>query len=54
VTVAVDLSDLTARQQRIEIRPGMQADVELHTGQKTVLDYLTKPLYRSRDALREP
>ncbi|WP_377504426.1 HlyD family efflux transporter periplasmic adaptor subunit [Octadecabacter sp. R77987] len=54
VTLRVDLSHLTARQQRIEIRPGMQADVELHTGEKTVLQYLTKPLYRSRDALREP
>lgn len=54
VTLRVDLSHLTARQQRIEIRPGMQADVELHTGEKTVLQYLTKPLYRSRNALREP
>jgi membrane fusion protein, adhesin transport system len=32
----------------------MQADVELHTGSKTVLQYLTKPLYRSQEALREP
>lgn len=54
VTVAVDLEDLSDRQHAIEIRPGMQANVELHTGEKTVLDYLTKPLYRSREALREP
>ena len=54
VTLAVDSDALTERQQRIEIRPGMQASVELHTGEKTVLDYLTKPLYRSREALREP
>ncbi|SMY09555.1 HlyD family efflux transporter periplasmic adaptor subunit [Flavimaricola marinus] len=54
VTLRVDLSNLTERQQRIEIRPGMQAAVELHTGAKTVLQYLTKPLYRSREALREP
>lgn len=54
VTLRVDLSQLSARQQRIEIRPGMQADVELRTGEKTVLQYLTKPLYRSREALREP
>ncbi|WP_281984185.1 HlyD family efflux transporter periplasmic adaptor subunit [Thalassorhabdomicrobium marinisediminis] len=54
VTLRVDTSDLSARQSRIEIRPGMQAEVELHTGSKTVLQYLTKPLYRGQEALREP
>jgi adhesin transport system membrane fusion protein len=54
VTVAVDLENLDERQSRIAIRPGLQASVELHTGEKTVLQYLTKPLYRSREALHEP
>lgn len=54
VTLEVDLANLDARQSRIAIRPGLQASVELHTGQKTVLQYLTKPLYRSREALHEP
>jgi len=54
VTVAVDLSHLAGRQAEIEIRPGMQAAVELYTGEKTVLDYLIKPLYRGSEALREP
>jgi type I secretion membrane fusion protein, HlyD family len=54
VTVSVDLTDLPGRQKQLEIRPGMQAVVELHTGEKTVLQYLLKPLYKSRDALREP
>ena len=45
---------LTDKQARIEIRPGMQAQVELHTGEKTVLQYLLKPLYKSREAFREP
>ncbi len=54
VTLRVDTTDLGPRQSQIEIRPGMQADVELHTGSKTVLQYLTKPLYRSQEALREP
>lgn len=54
VTVTVDLSQRDERQQAIEVRPGMQADVELHTGSKTVLQYLTKPLYRGQEALREP
>ncbi|WP_321365035.1 HlyD family type I secretion periplasmic adaptor subunit [uncultured Celeribacter sp.] len=54
VTATVDLDSLTERQQRIEIRPGMRAQVELHTGSKTFLQYLLKPLYKSREAFREP
>ena len=54
VTVRVDLTSLTDRQAAIEIRPGMLATAELHTGEKTVLQYLLKPLYKSREALREP
>lgn len=54
VTVRVDRSSFTERQQTIEIRPGMRATAELQTGAKTVLQYLLKPLYKSREALREP
>ncbi|MEM8654373.1 MAG: HlyD family efflux transporter periplasmic adaptor subunit [Pseudomonadota bacterium] len=54
VTVRVDMSALTERQRLISIRPGMQAEVELHTGSKTVMQYLMKPLYKSREAFREP
>lgn len=54
VTLRVDMTDLTPRQASIQIRPGMQAEVELHTGEKTVLQYLLKPLYKSREAFREP
>jgi adhesin transport system membrane fusion protein len=35
------------------IVPGMIASVDIRTGQKTVLDYLIKPLNRAREALRE-
>jgi len=48
------MDNLTARQASVRIRPGMQASVELHTGRKTVLQYLLKPLYKSREAFREP
>ncbi|WP_299292708.1 HlyD family type I secretion periplasmic adaptor subunit [uncultured Tateyamaria sp.] len=54
VTVRVDMDALTDRQRGISMRPGMQAEVELHTGAKTVLQYLMKPLYKSREAFREP
>ena len=35
------------------ILPGMVANVEIKTGQKTVLDYLIKPLNKVKEALRE-
>ncbi|MDU8909840.1 HlyD family efflux transporter periplasmic adaptor subunit [Aestuariicoccus sp. MJ-SS9] len=54
VTLRVGRDGLSERQSRIEIRPGMQAQVALHTGEKTVLHYLLKPLYKSREALSEP
>jgi adhesin transport system membrane fusion protein len=54
VTLRVDRDNLDTRQSQIAMRPGLQASVELHTGEKSVLQYLTKPLYRSRDALHEP
>lgn len=53
VSLKVDMHSLTNRQVEIDIRPGMQASIELHTGQKTVLQYLVKPLYKSKEALRE-
>lgn len=53
VTLRVDRTHLTERQKTLEIRPGMQATVELQTGGKTILTYLTKPLYKANEALRE-
>lgn len=54
VILRLDKSNLEGRQATVEVRPGMQASVELHTGAKTVLQYLLKPLYKSREAFREP
>ncbi len=54
VTLKVDRASFTERQRDIQIRPGMRAIAELQTGSKTVLQYLLKPLYKSKDALREP
>lgn len=53
VTLRVDLTELTERQQTLAIRPGMQAEVEFQTGGKTILRYLTRPLWRGSEALRE-
>ncbi len=38
---------------RFPIVPGMIATVDIHTGSKTVMDYLLKPFNRAREALRE-
>ena len=53
VTLRVEQDALTDRQKSLAIRPGMQAEVEFQTGGKTILTYLTKPLWRGSEALRE-
>lgn len=42
-----------AQGQRFPIAPGMVATADIHTGSKTVWEYLVKPLNRAREALRE-
>ena len=54
VLVAVNDYTFPIRQEEVDIRPGMLADAEVHVGQKTVMQYLLKPLIKSTDALREP
>jgi len=39
--------------KRFEIMPGMIATVDIHTGSKTVLEYLIKPFNKAQEALRE-
>lgn len=39
--------------RRFAIVPGMVATVDVHTGSKTVLQYLMKPLNRASEAMRE-
>lgn len=39
--------------KRFPITPGMVATVDIHTGSKTVLEYLLKPFNKAREALRE-
>jgi adhesin transport system membrane fusion protein len=51
-TRSAHLKDRDGRE--LPIIPGMTATVEVLTGQKTVLDYLLKPLIKAKDsALRE-
>jgi membrane fusion protein, adhesin transport system len=50
-TSANYLTSKTGR--RFSITPGMIANVDVHTGQRTVLQYLLKPLNKAREAMRE-
>ena len=54
IRVRTEKSHLEYRGQVLPIIPGMVADVDVVTGAKTVLTYITKPIVRMRDmALRE-
>jgi len=54
VIVEVDKESVSNAKGDIEIRPGMQAETELHVGNKTVLQYLLKPLFKTTESMREP
>ncbi|MCE4070310.1 MULTISPECIES: HlyD family type I secretion periplasmic adaptor subunit [Pseudomonas] len=54
VFIRTDVDHLTNKDgKRFDIVPGMIATVDIHTGNKTILDYLLKPLNKAREALRE-
>lgn len=54
VLIETDRSTLVNKAgKRFPIGPGMIATADIHTGAKTVFDYLVKPLNRAREALRE-
>lgn len=54
VVVQPDKTYLGRRQGELPITPGMQATVDIHTGTKSVMEYLLKPVLKLRDeAFRE-
>ena len=54
VTLRTDKNHLGSEQNPLPIIPGMTASAEILTGQKSVLDYLLKPVLKARDrALHE-
>ncbi|EJL82573.1 hemolysin secretion protein D [Pantoea sp. RIT-PI-b] len=53
VMILTDHSSLTAGGKELPIIPGMIATVEIRTGEKTILDYLLKPVMKAREAFRE-
>ncbi|MDW3225356.1 MAG: HlyD family type I secretion periplasmic adaptor subunit [Paracoccaceae bacterium] len=54
IIVRTQTNTLTRNEETNEIRTGMVASVDILTGERTVLDYLLKPLRKARlEALRE-
>lgn len=54
VTVRVDESALDGRQANLPVIPGMIADVSIVTGDRSILDYVLKPVFKLKeDALQE-
>ena len=54
VIVRTDQNHLKTAKGELPIIPGMVATVDIQTGEKTVLDYLLKPIRRGqKEALRE-
>ncbi|MBB5507278.1 multidrug efflux pump subunit AcrA (membrane-fusion protein) [Paraburkholderia sp. JPY681] len=53
VLVLTDTSELHAGGKSLPILPGMVATVDIRTGEKTILDYLLKPIFKAREAFRE-
>ncbi|WP_233873470.1 HlyD family type I secretion periplasmic adaptor subunit [Paraburkholderia adhaesiva] len=54
VYIRTDADHLVNKRGKVfPIVPGMITTVDIHTGKKTILDYLIKPLNRGREALRE-
>lgn len=54
VDVQADKNFIERRGERWPVKPGMVANVEIITGQRTVMQYLTKPIHRMATmALRE-
>ncbi|MDL2286172.1 HlyD family efflux transporter periplasmic adaptor subunit [Desulfococcaceae bacterium OttesenSCG-928-F15] len=54
VYIRTETDYLTNKQgKKFYISPGMVATVDIHTGEKTILQYLIKPVNKMREALRE-
>ncbi|PXX21397.1 MULTISPECIES: HlyD family type I secretion periplasmic adaptor subunit [Burkholderia] len=53
VLVLTESSALSAGGKTLPILPGMIASVDIRTGEKTILDYLLKPVMKAREAFRE-
>ena len=48
-----DVSTLKAKGKPLSVMPGMTATIEIRTGERSVLQFLLKPVLKSQEAFRE-
>jgi len=53
VMISGEIDPENPKQKTMQIIPGMQAQTQIKTGQKTVMQYLIKPLTKAKEAFRE-
>ena len=53
VMISSTMDPANPKQKTMQIIPGMQAQTQIKTGQKTVMQYLLKPLTKAKEAFRE-
>jgi adhesin transport system membrane fusion protein len=53
VIVRTNSASLKRGDKEFSIIPGMTTTVQIKTGKKTILEYLLKPVFKSREAFRE-
>jgi adhesin transport system membrane fusion protein len=53
VIVRTNSATLKRGDKEFSIIPGMTASVQIKTGKKTIMEYLLKPVFKSREAFRE-
>lgn len=53
VIVRTTSASLRRGEKEFTIMPGMTTSVQIKTGKKTVMDYLLKPIFKTREAFRE-
>ena len=51
--VSIDASTLQAQGKELPVIPGMTGTVEINTGQRSVLDFVLRPLLKAKEAFRE-
>jgi adhesin transport system membrane fusion protein len=51
--ISIDASGLMAKGEPLPVIPGMTAAVEINTGERTVLEFILRPLLKAREAFRE-
>jgi adhesin transport system membrane fusion protein len=52
-TIAAERNNLRMKGKPLPVIPGMTAQVEIKTGERSVLSYLVRPMMKSQEALRE-